>query len=80
MRKFLIIKKSEMNLIDYSQIPQDESNMTFNLEDTKTYIKWDTEEDPTFVSQLTDVEGPYNITEILDIILGPLWYDPTAHI
>ena len=80
MRKYLVINRDEMNKIDYNQIPQIEEGMIFDLSGTKTFIKWDTEEDPTFVIDLIFKEGPYNNQEILDIILGPLWYDPSQHI
>ena len=74
MRKYLIIEKVEMNKIDYSQIPQTEEVMIFNIEETKTFIKWDTEEDPTFVADFIFKEGPYNNEEILNIIASPEWY------
>lgn len=77
MRKFLIISASEKNKIDYSQVPQEEDGLVYTLDGTKTFIKWDTEEDPTFVSSLEFKEGPYNIEEILNIINGPLWIDPS---
>lgn len=39
---------------------------------TKFVIKWDDEE-PSFVSNLTHSEGPYNQKQILDILAGAEW-------
>jgi hypothetical protein len=81
MRKYLIINAEEIDKIDYSQVSiTDETFLIYSLDRTKTFIKWDTEEDPTFVADLIFKEGPYNNAEILEILQGPVWYDPSQHI
>ena len=40
---------------------------------TKFVIKWDDDEEPSFVSNLTHSEGPYNQKQILDILAGAEW-------
>jgi len=81
MRKYLIINSSECNKIDYNQVSiTNETFLIKSLDETKTFVKWDTEEDPTFVADLIFKEGPYNNAEILEILQGPIWYDPSQHI
>lgn len=68
-RKYLIVKSSEMDkatLEELIMISRESSDKT------KFVIKWDDEE-PSFVSNLTHSEGPYDQEQILDILAGAEW-------
>ena len=68
-RKYLIVKSSEMDKATLEQL------ITISRESsdkTKFVIKWDDEE-PSFVSNLTHSEGPYDQEQILDILAGAEW-------
>lgn len=75
MRKYLIILTSELSKIDFNQIlERNISELGFNLDGTKTFIRWESESDPTFISDLTYTEGPFNNTEMINILATPEWY------
>jgi hypothetical protein len=79
MRKYLIIKTSELDNVDFSQtLFRDKSELQFSLDGTKTYIKWDGD-DPTFLSDLRYKEGPYDNGQIISIVAAhPDWYQDSV--
>lgn len=78
-RKYLILNVSEIDLIDFSQVfPKTKDGLHYSLNLEKTYIKWDSDETPSFVDNLTTKEGPFTNLEILEIISTNEWYKPTV--
>ena len=76
-RNYLIFNVSELPLIDFSQVLETSTDtLRRSVDGTKTFVKWETEE-PTFVQSLTTKEGPYTHSEILEILSGSDWIDPT---
>ena len=75
-RTYLIIKTSELDSVDFNQVCETSAEtVRRSIDNTKTFIKWDGDQ-PTFVSSLTETEGPYTNEEILDILATNVWTNP----
>ena len=76
-RQFMIFNVSELSKIDFSQVLETSANtVRKSVDQTKTFVKWESEEIPTCVNDLNTKEGPYTYTEILAILSTPEWTDP----
>ena len=76
-RKFMIFGVSELPNIDFTQVCETSiDTVRKSVDETKTFVKWDTEGIPSSVDSLTTKEGPYTYEEILTILSGPEWTDP----
>ena len=75
-RKYLIFPVSQLDVIDFTQVGETSAEtVRKSIDETKTFVKWDGEQ-PSFISQLTDIEGPYTHEEILNILLSEEWTQP----
>jgi hypothetical protein len=75
-RKYLIFPVSQLDVIDFTQVGETSAEtVRKSIDETKTFVKWDGQ-DPSFVSQLTDTEGPYTHEEILNILSSEEWTQP----
>lgn len=75
-REYLIIPSTEVPKVDFSQVCETSSEtLVFSIDKSKTFIKWDGEQ-PEFISNLENIEGPYTNSEILEILKGPEWTPP----
>lgn len=72
-RKYLIILKSEANLVDFQVILSDPDFLPASNDGVKVIIKWEDIEDPEFIKSLSWSEGPYNNDEINQIMYLPEW-------
>lgn len=75
-REYLIFPTSELSKVDFSQVHEtsaDTVRKSVNLQ--KTFVKWDGDT-PSFVSSIVGSEGPYNHTEILEILNTTEWTVP----
>jgi len=73
----MIFNVSELSKIDFSQVLETSINtVRKSVDQTKTFVKWESEEIPTCVDELTTKEGPYTYDEILVILATPEWTDP----
>ena len=78
-RTYLIIKASELNLVDFDQVCETSAEtVSRSIDDTKTFIKWEGDQ-PSFVSGLTETEGPYTNEEIRSILATDAWTDPNVY-
>lgn len=76
-RNFLIFNVSEINKINFDEILETSSTtLRRSVNKTKSLIKWDGNDEPTFVTTMTTKEGPYTYDEILVILATPEWTDP----
>jgi len=76
-RQFLILNVSELNLVNFSQVLETSySTVRLSVDGTKTFVKWDSEIEPSFVNLLTTKEGPYNYEEFLNILSTSEWISP----
>ena len=79
-RNYAIFSLTELNKIDFSQVLETSADtIRRSTDETKSFIKWDGEQ-PTFVSTLKTLEGPYTYTEILDILSTPEWTAPMEEV
>jgi len=78
-RNYLIFNMSEVDTIDFSEVLESSvDTLRLSIDEEKSFIKWDGNT-PSFVSDLTDTEGPYSHTEILEILSEEEWTsDPLA--
>jgi len=75
-RKFMIFNVSELNTINFSEVLEtSEETVRKSVDETKTFVKWESDEIPASVQNLTTKEGPYTYQEILQILSTPEWTD-----
>jgi hypothetical protein len=76
-RKFTIFSTSELNQIDFDQVLETSiDTVRTSVDGTKTFVKWDCEECPHCLEELTTAEGPYTYEEMLDILQTEEWSNP----
>jgi len=76
-RKFMIFNVSELELIDFTQVCESSiDTVRKSVDETKTFVKWDSVEIPSSVETLTTKEGSYTYEEMLTILQGSEWTDP----
>lgn len=76
-RTYLIIQSSDIDSVDFSQVCETSADtVRHSVDTTKTFVKWDGDE-PSFVSGLSNTEGPYTKQEIQTILATDAWTDPT---
>lgn len=79
-RKYLIIPNSEVSKVNFDEVLETSAEtLRKSVDEAKTFIKWDGD-NPSFVSNLTGTEGPYNHSEILDLLSGEEWNPPIEEI
>ena len=77
MKKYLIIPATEVSKVDFDRVLETSADtIRYSVDRSKTFIKWNTTEDPSFVSDLEGTEGPYNHEEILEILSTEEWTAP----
>jgi len=75
-RKFMIFNVSELNSINFNEVLEtSEETVRKSVDETKTFVKWESDEIPASVQNLTTKEGPYTYQEILQILSTPEWTD-----
>jgi hypothetical protein len=73
---YIIINVSELPLVHFDDILEFSNNtLRYSLDGTKTVVKWHGIP-PDFVKNLTTIEGPYTLEEILPILDGIEWTEP----
>ena len=76
-RQYVILNTSELPLVDFTQVLETSAETVRRSSDgTKTFVKFEGNETPSFINQLTSIQGPYNHNEILTILAGPEWIKP----
>jgi hypothetical protein len=75
-REYIIFPVSQLNLIDFNQVLETSAEtVRKSVDGTKTFVKWNGAQ-PSCISNLTNTEGPYSHTEILDILSTNEWTSP----
>lgn len=73
--KFLIFNTLELDTIHPNNLNQIQSQIIrTSIDGSKILVGWEGG-NPVYVSQLTTKEGPYNESEIEDILIGSEWID-----
>lgn len=79
-RNYLIIPVSEIPKIDFLAILEtSKDTLRKSVDGTKTLIKWN-EEQPTFIADVINAEGPYVHEDILEILNTIEWSAPMEEI
>jgi len=72
-RNYVIFNVSELDKIDFNQVLETSAEtLRRSVDGTKTFVKWGGGE-PSFISELTTKEGPYNYDEIISILSTDEW-------
>ena len=74
--KYIIFNISEIDKVNFEEVREtSKDTLRISIDGTKTFIKWDEDETPSFISLLTTAEGIYTQEEILEILSTNLWSD-----
>ena len=72
-RNYLIFNMSEVDSIDFTSVLETSADtLRLSVDETKSFVKWEGET-PSFVSDLTNTEGPYSHSQILEVLAGEAW-------
>jgi hypothetical protein len=76
-REFMIFNVSELPNVDFTQVLETSiDTVRKSVDQTKTFVKWDSETIPSSVDELTTKQGPYTYDEILIILATEEWTSP----
>jgi hypothetical protein len=76
-REFMIFNVTELDQIDFTQVLEtSQDTVRKSVDETKTFVKWDSETIPDCVLDLITKEGPYTYEEILTILSTEEWAHP----
>ena len=80
-RKYIIFNLSELDKIDFNEVQEtSDGTVRKSVDETLTFVKYDTDEMPPSIESLTTKQGPYTQTEILEIINTSEWIkEETRH-
>jgi hypothetical protein len=77
---YVIFNVSELDKIDFNQVFETSiETVRKSVDETLTFVKYDTDEMPSSVASLDTKQGPYSHEEILEILATPEWTDPTPY-
>jgi len=80
-RQFMIFNVSELPLIDFTQVLEtSQETVRKSVDETKTFVKWDSDTIPSSVQSLTTQEGPYTYEQMLEIVSTLEWNNPITTI
>jgi hypothetical protein len=80
-RHYVIFATSEANIINFDEVLETSiETLRKSTDETKTFVKYDGDEMPPSVSNLTTKEGPYSHEEILVILATEEWTDPNIEV
>ena len=79
-REYIIFPTIELSKVDFTQVLETSAEtVRKSVDESKTFVKWSGEQ-PTFISTLVGVEGPYTHEEILEILSTQEWTSPIQEI
>ena len=72
-RNYLIFNMTEVDSIDFTNVLETSTEtLRLSVDETKSFVKWEGET-PSFVSDLTNTEGPYSHSQILEVLSEEAW-------
>lgn len=75
-RNFMIFNCDELYKIDFSQVLETSvDTIRKSIDKTKTFVKWETDEQPICLQNLATKEGPYTYDQIVEILGTSEWND-----
>jgi hypothetical protein len=73
-RQFAIFATSELDKIDFTQVLETSvDTVRKSVDGTKTFVKWDSEEIPTCIQELTTLQGYYTYEQMLELLNTSEW-------
>lgn len=76
-REFMIFNVSELSNINFDEVLETSAEtVRKSIDETKTFVKWESDEIPQSVQSLQTKEGPYTYEEILNILSTSEWSEP----
>lgn len=76
-REYVIFNVSEIDKVDFSQVLEtSKDTIRTSYTGEYTFIKFDTGSTPSFLKDLTTIQGMYNHSEILELMNTPEWSKP----
>jgi hypothetical protein len=73
-KRFMIFNVSELNNIDFTQVLETSiETVRKSIDETKTFVKWESVDTPLSVQSLITKEGPYTYNEMITILTGLDW-------
>jgi hypothetical protein len=76
-KKYLVIPTSELKKVNFDDIMQhSHETLSYSGDGKRTFIKWVGQE-PSFVANIENREGPYNHEEIKQILRSTDWISPS---
>jgi hypothetical protein len=80
MRQAVIFNVSELELIAFNEVLETSiSTVRKSLDNTKTFVKWEGDT-PQCVQLLQTKQGPYTMSELLEILEGGDWSIKPAYL
>jgi hypothetical protein len=80
-RHFMIFATHELFKIDFSQVLETSvDTVRKSVDESKTFVKWETPGIPSSVQSLTTKEGPYDYDEMIVILASLEWSIPYENI
>ena len=74
-RHWVIFDYSEVSKINFEEVCEYSVNtLRKSLDGTKVFVKWDGDTTPSSVSGLSTYSGPYNHTQIKEILSNSDWH------
>lgn len=78
-RRWVIFPVTELSKVDFSKVKETENGLRKSVDKSKTFIKWEGDT-PSFVSSISNTEGPYTHSEVLTILATDAWTDKTSEV
>ena len=76
-RKFMIFNVSELTNINFNEVMETSvDTVRKSVDESKTFVKWESDITPSSVDSLTTKEGPYTYEEIVSILSTEEWTSP----
>jgi len=77
---YVIFNVSELDKINFNQVFETSiETVRKSVDETLTFVKYNTDEMPSNVASLDTKQGPYSHEEILEILATPEWTDPNPY-
>jgi len=74
---YLIFDVAEISLVNFDEVLEtSEETLRYSLNQTKTFIKYDSNNTPSFYINMMTKQGPYTHSEFFTIMATSEWTDP----
>jgi hypothetical protein len=74
---YLIFDVSELSLVNFDEVLEtSEETLRYSVDKTKTFVKWNTDNTPSFCENMITKIGPYTYAEFFTIMATSEWTDP----